>query len=44
VALHLEVESGNHRAHQPYRQSGFAERGLRLTTKRIGPTEGAGSQ
>ena len=34
-ALHLEVETGNERAHALYRQSGFAERGLRLMTKRL---------
>jgi ribosomal protein S18 acetylase RimI-like enzyme len=34
-ALHLEVENGNERAHALYRRSGFAERGLRLMTKRL---------
>lgn len=34
-ALHLEVETGNERAHTLYRRSGFAERGLRLMTKRL---------
>ena len=36
-ALHLEVETGNERAHALYRRSGFAERGLRLMTKRLTP-------
>jgi ribosomal protein S18 acetylase RimI-like enzyme len=35
-ALHLEVESGNARAQSLYRRSGFAERGHRLMTKRLG--------
>jgi diamine N-acetyltransferase len=35
AALHLEVETGNERAHALYRGRGFAERGLRLMTKRI---------
>ncbi len=34
-ALHLEVEITNERAHALYRRSGFAERGLRLMTKRL---------
>jgi ribosomal protein S18 acetylase RimI-like enzyme len=34
-ALHLEVDSGNERAHALYLRSGFAERGLRLMTKRL---------
>lgn len=34
-ALHLEVELDNQRAHALYRRSGFAERGLRLMTKRL---------
>jgi ribosomal protein S18 acetylase RimI-like enzyme len=34
-ALHLEVEIANERAHALYRHSGFAERGLRLMTKRL---------
>lgn len=34
-ALHLEVEVTNERAHALYRRSGFAERGLRLMTKRL---------
>jgi ribosomal protein S18 acetylase RimI-like enzyme len=34
-ALHLEVELDNERAHALYRASGFAERGLRLMTKRL---------
>ena len=34
-ALHLEVETDNQRAHELYRRSGFAERGLRLMTKRL---------
>lgn len=35
-AVHLEVEIDNERAHALYRRSGFAERGLRLMTKRLG--------
>jgi ribosomal protein S18 acetylase RimI-like enzyme len=35
-AVHLEVEIDNQRAHALYRRSGFAERGLRLMTKRLG--------
>ncbi len=35
-AVHLEVELDNERAHALYRRSGFAERGLRLMTKRLG--------
>jgi diamine N-acetyltransferase len=35
-AVHLEVEIENERAHALYRRSGFAERGLRLMTKRLG--------
>jgi ribosomal protein S18 acetylase RimI-like enzyme len=35
-AMHLEVEIDNERAHTLYRRSGFAERGLRLMTKRLG--------
>jgi ribosomal protein S18 acetylase RimI-like enzyme len=35
-AMHLEVEIDNQRAHTLYRRSGFAERGLRLMTKRVG--------
>lgn len=35
AALHLEVELDNARAHALYRASGFAERGLRLMTKRL---------
>jgi ribosomal protein S18 acetylase RimI-like enzyme len=34
-AVHLEVEIDNERAHALYRRSGFAERGLRLMTKRL---------
>jgi diamine N-acetyltransferase len=34
-AVHLEVEIDNQRAHALYRRSGFAERGLRLMTKRL---------
>lgn len=34
-AVHLEVEMDNERAHALYRRSGFAERGLRLMTKRL---------
>ena len=34
-AVHLEVEVDNERAHALYRRSGFAERGLRLMTKRL---------
>jgi ribosomal protein S18 acetylase RimI-like enzyme len=34
-AVHLEVELDNERAHGLYRRSGFAERGLRLMTKRL---------
>ena len=34
-AMHLEVEIDNERAHALYRRSGFAERGLRLMTKRL---------
>lgn len=34
-AMHLEVELDNERAHALYRRSGFAERGLRLMTKRL---------
>jgi diamine N-acetyltransferase len=34
-ALHLEVEIANERAHGLYRSRGFAERGLRLMTKRL---------
>lgn len=36
TALHLEVDLGNERAHALYRRSGFAERGHRLMTKRVG--------
>jgi ribosomal protein S18 acetylase RimI-like enzyme len=35
-AVHLEVETDNERAHTLYRRSGFAERGRRLMTKRLG--------
>jgi ribosomal protein S18 acetylase RimI-like enzyme len=35
-AVHLEVEIDNERAQALYRRSGFAERGLRLMTKRLG--------
>jgi ribosomal protein S18 acetylase RimI-like enzyme len=35
-AVHLEVEIDNERAHALYRRRGFAERGLRLMTKRLG--------
>ena len=35
-AVHLEVEIDNERAHSLYRRSGFAERGRRLMTKRLG--------
>ena len=34
-ALHLEVETGNERAHALYRRSGFVDRGMRLMTKRL---------
>ena len=34
-AMHLEVEIDNERAHALYRRIGFAERGLRLMTKRL---------
>jgi ribosomal protein S18 acetylase RimI-like enzyme len=34
-AVHLEVEIDNERARALYRRSGFAERGLRLMTKRL---------
>ena len=34
-AMHLEVELDNGRAHALYRRHGFAERGLRLMTKRV---------
>jgi ribosomal protein S18 acetylase RimI-like enzyme len=34
-AVHLEVEIDNERAHALYRRNGFAERGLRLMTKRL---------
>jgi ribosomal protein S18 acetylase RimI-like enzyme len=39
-AVHLEVEIDNERAHALYRRSGFAERGLRLMTKRLGVGSG----
>jgi ribosomal protein S18 acetylase RimI-like enzyme len=35
-AVHLEVEVDNERAHALYRRNGFAERGRRLLTKRLG--------
>jgi ribosomal protein S18 acetylase RimI-like enzyme len=40
-ALHLEVELGNERAYALYRRTGFAERGLRLMTKRLRVSEPA---
>lgn len=39
-AVHLEVELDNERAHALYRRSGFAERGLRLMTKRLSARPG----
>lgn len=36
-AVHLEVELDNERAHALYRRHGFAERGLRLMSKRLSP-------
>jgi ribosomal protein S18 acetylase RimI-like enzyme len=39
-AVHLEVEVDNERAHALYRRSGFAERGRRLMTKRLGTVPG----
>lgn len=38
-AVLLEVEPGNERAQALYRRYGFAERGLRLMTKRVHGTE-----
>ena len=41
-AVHLEVEMDNEVAHALYRGRGFAERGLRLMTKRLGAAPTAG--
>ena len=41
LALHLEVDLDNERAHAFYGRNGFAERGHRLMTKQIVPANGA---